>query len=83
MRTTISIIALALCVSAAAGARAQETSGPVEDVTEYTFPDEAVVGGIPGAGEVRITVRPKGKSHSLIRVRTSFVRAMILSVEDI
>jgi hypothetical protein len=83
MRRTISIVSFALLALAAAGAKAQEKPQEIGDVTEYTFPDEAVVGGIPGADEVRVTVRPKGKSHSLIRVRTHFVRAMLLSVEDI
>jgi hypothetical protein len=85
MKRTISIIAFALLASAALGASAQgqDKGEQINDVTEYTFPDEAVVGGLPGANESVIVVRPRAKTHSLIKVRTNFVHAMLKSVEDI
>jgi hypothetical protein len=85
MKKSISLIAAAVCLSGslAANAQGRDETQRVDDVTEYTFPDEAVVGGLPGADEARITVRPRAKSHSLIKVRTHFVPSMLRSVEDI
>jgi hypothetical protein len=83
MKRTISIIAFALLASWALAASAQGQEERIDDVTEYTFPDEAVVGGIIGADGARVSVRPKPKTHSLIKVRSNFVQAMLTSVEDI
>jgi hypothetical protein len=86
MERIIAIAAVALLLGAAlpVGAQAKARAGQeIDDVTEYTFPDESVVGGLPGADDVRIVVRPKPKARSLIQVRTNFVHAMLKSVEDI
>jgi hypothetical protein len=85
MKKKISIIAFALLVFPAlgAGAQGQDKNAQANDVTEYTFPDEAVVGGIPGADEVRVIIRHPPKQRSLIKVRTNFVRSLLKSVEDI
>jgi len=73
---------LTICAGIAAGAPAAAQDEP-GDVTEYTFPDEHLVGEIVGPGGTGITVGPKGESRSLIRVRGHFVREMIRSVEEI
>ena len=54
-----------------------------QDVTEYKFTDESVVGGLVGIDEVTITSRPRGRERSLIRVRGHFVPEMLRSVEDL
>ena len=85
MKKTISIIAFALLASAALGASAQDQgrSGQINDVTEYIFNDLNVSGTIIGPEGVRIDVRKQGKTKSLIKVRSNFVRSMLQSVEDI
>ena len=85
MERIITIVAAALCLCAAlpAGAQARQGGESANDVTEYTFPDEAVVGGLPGVDEAVVVVRPRAKSRSLIKVRTNFVPAMLKSIEDI
>ena len=85
MRKTISIIAFAILACAALGASAQGQgkNEEINDVTEYVFNDLSVTGGIIGPEGVRIDVRKKGKTKSLIKVRTNFVRSMLQSVEDI
>jgi hypothetical protein len=85
MKRTISIIAFALSATAALGAGAQTPprGGEISDVTEYKFEDVAVTGAVIGPDGVRIDVRTLGKTRSLIKVRSNFVRAMLQSVEDI
>jgi len=85
MKRTISIIAFALLASAALGASAQgqDRNGQINDVTEYIFNDVTVSGTIIGPDGVRIDVRKQGKTKSLIKVRSNFVRSMLQSVEDI
>lgn len=84
MKRTISIIAFAVlaCAGLCAGAQGQG-DGEINDVTEYTFPDEAVVGGIVGTEGEHITIRNPPKQRSLIKVRTHFVPSLLKSVEDI
>jgi predicted small secreted protein len=85
MKRTISIIAFAIltCAALAAGAQGQGKGGEINDVTEYIFNDLNVTGGVIGPEGVRIDVRKQGKTRSLIKVRTNFVRSMLKSVEDI
>ena len=85
MRRTISIAIAALCLAGAfvASAQTKEAKDEIDDVTEYTFPDEAVVGGLPGTDEIHVVVRKPPKTRSLIKVRSNFVHAMLKSVEDI
>jgi len=85
MKRTISIIAFALLASAAlaASAQGQGKGEEINDVTEYVFNDLNVTGGIIGPEGVRIDVHKRGKTKSLIKVRTNFVRSMLQSVEDI
>ena len=85
MRKTISIIVFALLACAALGASAQgqDKNEEINDVTEYIFNDLNVTGGIIGPEGVRIDVRKLGKTKSLIKVRSNFVRSMLQSVEDI
>jgi hypothetical protein len=85
MNKTISIIAFALLSSAALGASAQgqDKNAQINDVTEYIFTDLSVTGTIIGPEGVRIDVRKLGKTKSLIKVRSNFVRSMLQSVEDI
>lgn len=54
-----------------------------QDITEYKFTDENVVGGLVGIDEVRIDVRGQGKTRSLIRVKGHFIPEMLKSVENI
>jgi hypothetical protein len=85
MKKTISIIAFALLASAAlvASAQGQDKDERINDVTEYVFTDLNVSGTIIGPEGVRIDVRKQGKTKSLIKVRSNFVRSMLQSVEDI
>jgi hypothetical protein len=85
MKKKISIIAFALLASAALGASAQgqDKNAQINDVTEYIFNDLNVTGTIIGPEGVRIDVRKLGKTKSLIKVRSNFVRSMLQSVEDI
>jgi len=85
MKRTISIIAFAIlaCAALAASAQGQGKSEEINDVTEYTFPDEAVVGGIVGTEGEHIIIRNPPKQRSLIKVRTHFVPSLLKSVEDI
>jgi hypothetical protein len=53
------------------------------DVTKYEFEDANVEGGLPGTNGVQVTVRPRGRERSLIRVRTHFIPEMFKSVESI
>jgi hypothetical protein len=85
MKRAISIIAFALLATAALGANAQGQGkdAQINDVTEYIFNDLNVTGTIIGPEGVRIDVRKQGKTKSLIKVRSNFVRSMLQSVEDI
>jgi hypothetical protein len=69
-----------LCASA--GAQAEPPPKPAqEEVTTYTFDDDAVLGDTVGAmGEV-LHVRQRPRRESLIRVRDSFMREVLRSVE--
>ena len=84
MKKTISIIAFAVlaCEGLCASAQGQDNE-EINDVTEYIFNDLSVTGGIIGPEGVRIDVRKLGKTKSLIKVRSNFVRSMLKSVEDI
>ena len=80
MRTIVTIVCAALFALTAGGALAQEN---VQDVTEYKFQDEHLMGEIVGPGSAGIVVRKQGKSKTLIKVRKHFVPEMLKSVEDI
>jgi hypothetical protein len=81
MKWTIALlfaaVAAAFCVTAAAQGRYEE------DVTEYRFDDEAVLGDLIGPGGGGIVVRQPGKQKSLIRIRKHFVPEVLKSVEHI
>ena len=80
MKTFVTIACAVLFALPSLGALAQEQ---VQDVTEYKFEDEHLVGDLVGANELGIVVRKPGKSKSLIRIRKHFVPEMLKQVEDI
>ena len=80
MKTTVTIVCAALCALVSLGALAQES---VQDVTEYKFQDEHLVGELVGANQLDIVVRKQPKSKTLIKVRKHFVPEMLKAVEDI
>jgi hypothetical protein len=85
MGKAISVIVFALlaCAALAANAQSQDRNQQINDVTEYIFNDLNVSGTLIGPEGVRIDVRKQGKTKSLIKVRSNFVRSMLQSVEDI
>jgi hypothetical protein len=87
MKRIIAIIAAAVCLHAALPAGAQERAEAgekqISDVTEYKFDDVTVTGDIIGPDGTIVIASLKGKSRSLIKVRSNFVRSMLQSVEDI
>jgi len=54
-----------------------------EDVTEYFMDGDNVQGSTIFPDDGIVTVRHRGKSKSLIKVRRHFVAEMIKAVEDI
>lgn len=81
MKRTIAVLLTAVAVTTGSFAAAQDGRG--EDVTEYRFDDEAVLGGLLGPGGEGIVVRQPGKQKSLIKIRGHFVPEMLKSVEHI
>lgn len=56
-------------------------SGAKNEVTEYAFDDDAVLGDtIAPLGEV-LQVRPRAQRQSLVRARSSFMPELLESVE--
>jgi len=77
---------LAIAIAAAlmlmgSGANAQD--GVAEDVTEYFMDVDSVEGTTLFPNEGIVTVRHRGKTKSLIKVRRHFVVEMIKTVENI
>jgi len=81
MRRLIVSVCVALFLLGGLAALADDTHP--EDVTEYKFDDENVLGDLVGPGGDVITTRHPGKQKSLIRVRRHFIPEMFKSVEDI
>ncbi len=86
MRTTIIVLAICLAPLAALAETGQSdcpmgTSG--DDCTEYRFDDELVDAG-PQAGAIDVMHSgTRGRTISLLRVRTHFVPELVKSVEDL
>lgn len=80
MKTFVMMVCAVLFALPSLSALAQEQ---VQDVTEYKFQDEHLVGELVGAASLDIVVRKQPKSKSLIKVRKHFVPEMLKQVEDI
>lgn len=72
------VVALLTC----AGARA-EPSRVQPAALEYGFDDEVVQGGLREQNTEVLIVRGRGVRQSLVHVRTSYVRELLESVEDL
>lgn len=57
--------------------------GKYQEVTQYNFTDEVLVGDIEIPAGENVLVRPGGHNKSLIRVRTHFIVELLKSLETI
>ena len=81
MKRFISIMAAMLVLFVLGAANAQGVT--YAETTEYSFDDDVVTGDLVRPDGELTTVRKSGRTKSLIRVRTDFVREMLKSVENL
>jgi hypothetical protein len=84
MQTTLRRLTLSLALAIAGSAAAEPAPTNVDrHGTSYTFDDDLVSGAAYDLKGELLTVRKRADRHSLVDVRSSLVRELLLSVEDI
>lgn len=83
MKTIVTLPALALALTLAAPASAQDHARPADAETTYDFDDDHVDGDYRRPLGERLNVRSRQGRQSLVRPRSHFVPELLVSVERI